>query len=130
MLLEIIKTQRFAALKEKDNATYQTLTLVMGELSRLDNKSPSDNEVTKVISKMIKSATETNGLKHSDDLMVEINLLKSFLPKELSEIELSKIIDALMLENATLPFIMKSLKEKYNGQYNGKLAQQLINQKL
>lgn len=131
MLLETIKNKRFSALKDKNTATYQTLTLVLGELSRLDNKQPTDSEVVKVISKMIKSATETNSLKPSDDLLNEISLLKSFLPSLLTESELSEIIDNLIRNDVkTLPLIMKSLKEKHNGLFDGKLANKLIIQKL
>lgn len=135
MLLAKIKTQRVAAFKNKDTnkedkEKYLSLTLVMGELARLDSKEPSDSEVAKVLSKMIKSATETNSLKPSDELVSEIALLKSFLPTELSEIELSKVIDQLFSETPTLPAVMKALKERYTGQYNGKLASELINKKL
>lgn len=126
MLLDEIKNQRVEALKTKNNATYKILTLILGELSRLDNKSPSDEEVEKVIKKMVKSSTETNNLKPSEELLFEIQVLKSFLKSELTEQELSDIIDKLIVSHETLPLIMKELKAKYAGQYDGKIAKDII----
>lgn len=130
MLLDEIKNQRVEALKTKNNATYKILTLILGELSRLDNKSPSDEEVEKVIKKMVKSSTETNTLKPSEELLFEIQVLKSFLKSELTEQELSDIIDKLIVSHETLPLIMKELKAKYAGQYDGKIAKDIILLKL
>jgi hypothetical protein len=80
MLLDEIKKQRVEALKTKNNSTYKILTLILGELSRLDDKSPSDEDVEKVIKKMLNTNTLTKE-------MVTDQLIKNLTKYQLDQLK-------------------------------------------
>ncbi|RMD86359.1 MAG: hypothetical protein D6808_03535, partial [Candidatus Dadabacteria bacterium] len=57
-------------------------------------------------------------------LEVELDTLRKFLPEQLNEEQLATIIKTFLYNNpaASIGDIMKSLKENYSGQYDGKTA--------
>ena len=93
------------ALKEKDKNTYPTLRLVVSAIKDLeianrtkDNKKISDGEITSILKKMIKQRNESCELykkANRQELLEtetkEINIINSFLPKQLSEFETKNI---------------------------------------
>lgn len=129
MLLDKIKQDRILALKNKYIDKKSILTVLMGEFSRLNTKEPSDDQVICVISKMVKSLIE---LEQTDKTKLELDILESYLPKQLSEEDLTEIIKGIVStlkskqENVKMKDIMQELRANYPNQYDGKLACQLI----
>lgn len=123
MLYQQIKTDRIAHLKSGDKAAATTLVTLLGELSRLDSKEPSDAQVVGVIQKMLKGIEDMQKVRPSEELTQEAATLKAYLPQLLSEEELISIIAEARSNGITvMGELMKHLKDHYAGRYDGKLA--------
>lgn len=123
MLCQQIKTDRIAHLKSGNKAAATTLVTLLGELSRLDSKSPSDAQVVGVIQKMLKGIEDMQKVRPSEELTQEAATLKAYIPQMLSEDELKNIItEARSNGIITMGELMKHLKDNYAGRYDGKLA--------
>ena len=110
-LKETIKTEYKSALKAKDKTKISTYRLILSSIKDLDisnrsgpNKKETDNEdIKKLLKKMVKQRAESIDIykknNRSDLLEVEqneYNILKSFLPQQLSEEETKKICDEII----------------------------------
>jgi uncharacterized protein YqeY len=123
MLYNQIKSDRIAHLKSGDKAAATTLVTLLGELSRLDSKDPSDAQVVGVIQKMLKGIEDMQKVRPSEELTQEAATLKAYLPQLLSEEELISIIAEARSNGITvMGELMKHLKDHYAGRYDGKLA--------
>jgi len=123
MLYNQIKSARIAALKSGDKATASILVTLLGELSRLDSKEPSDAQVVGVIQKMLKGIDEVQKIRPSEELTQEAATLKAYLPQTLTDDELKSIIAEARSNGITvLGDLMKHLKDHYAGRYDGKVA--------
>lgn len=83
-LQEKLKKDLIAAMKSKDEVGKSAIRMVMGELGRLEQKAVPDDDVIKVIRKLIKSEKETlekGGVQQSG----YIDVLESYLPQMASE---------------------------------------------
>lgn len=85
----------------------------------------SDEDAIKVIKKFVINAREclpflSDPVK-KDATEKEIALYETFLPKQLTEQDMKNIIMSMPTEQWTVPIIMKLFKEKYAGQYDGRL---------
>jgi len=83
-----IKTDLMGAMKAKDEDRKSTLRVIMGEFARADAKELSDDEVIKVLKKLIKSEKETLAQKGSDEDTVFIQIIETYLPQMASEDEI------------------------------------------
>jgi len=67
-------------------------------------------------------------------ILNEVSILETYLPKQLTEEQLSGLISALVYNNnytiKDMGKIMAELKSKYSGQYDGKLASTIIKSQL
>ena len=110
-LKETIKTEYKSALKAKDKTKISTYRLILSSIKDLDisnrsgpNKKETDNEdIKKLLKKMVKQRAESIDIykknNRSDLLEVEqneYNILKSFLPQQLSEEETKKKCDEII----------------------------------
>lgn len=99
------------------------LRVLIGEFNRI-GKTVTDEQVISIVKKMIENAKIIGGQER------EIEILSTYLPKQLTEVQLSGIISALIFENnytsKDMGKVMASLKATYSGQYDGKLASTLI----
>jgi len=105
-------------------------------------KKLSDEQVTEVISSEIKkrrdsvSEFEKVGRQDAADAeMAEIDILMQYMPKQLSEQEISSLIDQsiseLNIENINdLGRLMKDIMPKVKGKANGNLVNKLVREKL
>jgi hypothetical protein len=140
-----IKSDIVSAMKEKDTLKLQTLRGVKGEidLAHIDKKLEINDElVTDVLSHQIKTRKESivefeKG--NRDDLINktndEINLLLSYLPEQLSEEELAKLIDEVFAKvNPTsqkdMGLIMKEVNPLVKGKADMKVVSTMIKDKL
>lgn len=122
--LRLIKT---AIQNEKTNGTYHEL---------------SDDDIIKVIQKLVKQHQESIDIYRQagrDELanaeQAEMDVLVTFLPKMLSEDELTAAVDKYINENELTTIkdmgkVMKFLGESFPNQYDGKLASTIVRNRL
>lgn len=143
-LLQEIKSKNLEARKAKLTAVVNVLTPLIGDAEMVGknaNREVTDAEVVQMIKKFIKNLDETIRALGDNDprtlaALGEKNTLESFLPKQLSEDELKGHIHAIHAGlvthegKADMGSIMKMLKTRFDGLYDGKLASQLIKAEL
>lgn len=111
--------------KNQDELSF--LQFVLGEV---DNKATkivgsskvcSDEDVIKVLKSIEKSLNENIKLGNVN-AEKELQILLSFLPKQMTREELSEVLSKV---SGKMPEMMKYLKEHHSGQYDGKLASEV-----
>ena len=140
-----IKSDIVSAMKEKDTLKLQTLRGVKGEidLAHIDKKVEINDElVADVLSHQIKTRKESivefekggreDLVNKTND---EINLLLSYLPEQLSEEELNKLIDEVFAKvnpssQKDMGLIMKEVNPLVKGKADMKLVSTIIKDKL
>lgn len=117
-LIDKISADFMTAYKNKEMEKKDFLGVLKTEVTK-ESKSPEDSDVVAKIKSMIKNAAATNSLSE-----VELDILNSYLPKQLSESELTDIVNDFVSNNegANMGSIMGYLKNNYGGQYDGKSA--------
>ena len=140
-ILEDLKT----AMKNQDKERLSVIRMVKGaiQMSELNKKHElSDAEVIDVISKEIKTRKDSiNEFKkgNREDLIEktqkEIDILKTYLPKQLSEEELNEIIDKAFDKikpesSKDMGMVMKELKPLINGKADMGIVSKIVKTKL
>lgn len=139
---EKINADLKAAILAKDEAKKSILRVLIGEFSRIPTdatKVVSDDKATSVIKKLVENAKiilSTSGSSNPlfDEIEAEIKILSEYLPKQLSEDELTGLIENLIISTGAASVkemgkVMGGLKP-YAGQYDGKLASEIIKKRL
>lgn len=145
-LLNTIKSAQLQSRKDRDADKTALLTTLIGDASMVGkndgNRESTEAEVIKVIKKFIANGNETLSLIAGSapantvaKVQRELSILAEFLPKQLEGEELIKAIGEVITElNATsikdMGKVMKTLKEKYDGNYDGTTASVIIKGKL
>lgn len=133
MIYDDIKSAQIAARKEKDKVKALCLTTLMGELQNKStstgDKSVSDDLVISTLKKFIKDInfTLSNQINDNPSLVREHLILSTILdentPDQMSDIDIKTAMESLIGDGATnIGLIMKGMKEKYSGLYDGKSA--------
>ena len=134
MVYNKIITDMMQALKEKRISDKETLGFLFSQLKNkaieLRVNELEDKDSFQVIQKFVKSLKEekesyekAGRLNVLESFNNQINLVESYLPKQLNEDEIKNII--LNLDNKDIPNIMKYFKTNYNSQVDMKLVNQL-----
>lgn len=130
-IVEQIRKDILTARKAKDQRTVGILSFALGELTAnpviVDGEKtfPDGNSIAS-LKKIIKNVQEN--LKVAEgysavEFINEIALYDAYLPKQLTEQELNIIIQVLAVDSQmNMGQIMKYMKEKHDGMYDGKLA--------
>jgi uncharacterized protein YqeY len=144
-LVEQIKIDSLSARKAKSELKATLLTTLYSEVVNVGknngNRDTTDTEAVAVIKKFLKGVDETLNFlgekvdPRRDVALVEKAILEAYLPKQMSESELKIVIADLI---GVLPeknpkqmgVLMKQLKERYDGQYDGQLASKMIKEQL
>jgi len=144
-LLEKIKQDNIAARKAKNTVKSALLTTLVSEISNIGkndgNRETTEPESIAVVKKFIKGVDETlKALEFSSDgrvlvAQLEKEILESYLPTQLSEIELTAVVDQIISTLADrspkqMGVVMKRLKEMHDGRYDGKIASGIIKSRL
>lgn len=124
-ILEQIKKDQIASRLNKDSLKSSLLTTVIGEIERTDKSKQSDEHTLSVIKKMIKDIDTTVQYKPADYLTFEKNILLEYLPKQATEEEILVIIKSC---NSNLGELMKSLKNVFGSNFDGKVAKKLFDE--
>lgn len=122
-LQEKIKSDLKQSMINKDFEKRDLLRVLIGELNRID-KNITDDNVIKIINKMVKNAEFMNNDK-------EIKILSEYLPQMLGEKQLEILIKGIINKNGystmkDMGKIMSELKQKYGSTYDGKMASLII----
>ena len=137
MIIDEIKANNIKAMKERDNVTRGVLSIVMTKYKNMEvelrsqGKEIGDKEMLQIIQKTIKElADEKEGYvkvgnqERVDSLTKQEEVLQSYLPKQLGEEEIRKII--LSLEDRSVPNVMKHFKMNYAGQVDMSLVNSIL----
>lgn len=140
-ILEDLKT----AMKNQDKEKLSVIRMVKGaiQMSELNKKHElTDEEVIDVITKEIKSRKDSiNEFKKGgrEDLVAktqsEIDILSTYLPKQLTDEELNEIINKVFDEvkpesSKDMGKVMKELKPQVNGKADMGLVSKIVKEKI
>ena len=152
-LKETIETEYKKALKAKDKSKISTYRLILSSIKDLDisnrsgpnKKETDDNDIKKLLKKMVKQRTESIDIykknNRTDLLEIEKNeydILTGFLPKQLSEEETKKICVELISKLGVssvkdMGKVMGELKKSHSDEIDfskaGPLIKELLNSK-
>ena len=125
MIKEQINKDYITAFKNKNTVAKNLLSVIKGEIQTLEKNTGvetlSDEEVTKILNKTVKSLKETIE-KGGETSKVELEIIEGYLPKQLSredivtkvtELKVAGItnIGQIMKEFSTLPVDRKIVSE-------------------
>ena len=134
-----------SSMKNKDNTKKSVVTLIRASIKQfeVDNRVElDDSQVIDIIAKLLKQTKDSlNEFKKAgrEDLATqaeaEIEVLKEYLPQQLSEEELNEIVISTISEvGATsmkdMKKIMTSIMPKVKGRADGKLINELVKKNL
>ena len=143
MLLRQIKLDSLKARKARKTDKATLLTTLYSEafmVGKNNNRESTDVEVVQIVKKFIKGIQETisqSGISADKifEMEKELTVLIKYLPKQLSEEELAVEISTILVDNDITDMkgmgtVMKTLKEKFEGQFDGGLASKLVRELL
>ena len=134
MLYNKIYTDFINARKEKNELAKNILGLLYNSLKNktieLRTDTLEDSEVYNIIRKLNKQLDEeieanvkVNRIEKADKLTKQKELIKEYLPKQLSEDKIRELINDLA--DKSIPSIMKFFKTNYNGQVDMALVSKI-----
>ena len=137
MLIDEIKSVNIEAMKARDNTSRAVLSIVLTKykLQEVELKSQGkeigDAELLSIIQKVIKELEDekagylkVNNQERADNVSKQMEVISSYLPKQLSEEEIRKIINSL--EDKSVPSVMKHFKMNYAGQVDMSLVNRVL----
>ena len=102
MLKEKISADYMSAFKAKNTVAKNLLSVIKGEIQTIEKNQGIDNlsdeEVTKILNKTVKSLKETNASFPSEQTVEELSIVESYLPKQMTEDEITTKIQGLISE--------------------------------
>jgi len=105
---EQIKKDLTAAIKSKDEEKKNALRVAMGEFGRSDKKTLSDDEIIRILKKLIKSEKEMLEQKGGAKESVFIDILTHYLPQQAEEAEIVTWIEG-NIDFADMPSKMQAM---------------------
>lgn len=140
MIIDNIHKDMIASKQTSDTIKKNLLVTLYAESAKVGkdkrNGITTDDEVIATVKKFIANATETARLlreRNQDDtvLQTEITILTKYMPSQLDKNSLETIIKAFLSENnlsgvKAMGPTMAYLKNTYSGQYDGKMASEII----
>ena len=135
MLIEIIRKDMQNAKLAKETVKANLLSTLYAEIftQSKSGKEMTEDDEFKIIRKFIKNADETLSFQITDEAKAKLHeekkILGAYLPAQLSNEEIEKIVTELVGEGKTMKEIMPYFKEKHNGLYDGRLVSELVKSK-
>lgn len=140
MLIQRLFADMIAARKGNDPVAKSLLVTLYSEAAMVGknkrNGDTTDDEVVSVIKKFASNVDET--IRHLEEISRdseqqrrELDILNSYLPKQMSEGELVQairdIVEVLGVSGPkAMGAVMAELKKQYSGQYDGKIASNIV----
>ena len=111
-LKERINADYMTAFRAKDSVAKNLLSVIKGEIQTIEKntgiENMSDEDVTKILNKTLKSLKETLQASDSVDTKLELTIIEAYLPKQLSKDEIfNKITDLKVAGITNIGQIMK-----------------------
>ena len=137
-LIEKLREDLLTARKNGDTIVKGCLTPLISDCEAVGKKclrEVTDDEVIEVIKSFIKRANisleaYTTNNETSSTIVKEIEILESYLPKQLDDVEIQFIISACIDEGmSNIGKIMKHFKDEYNGQYDAALVSKMVKER-
>ena len=131
-LIERIKKDQLSARKIGDKELSAVLTTLMSEIAMVGknagNRETTDDEALKIVTKFKKGSDENFKLTSNEKFSNESRIYEAYLPKMLTRDELTDIIKDIISHDSTVNMgkVMGFLSKQYAGQYDGKMASELI----
>lgn len=102
------------------------LTTLMGEAA-VDGKDPDSDHLIKTIQKFVKNTKQSIEIRETEDAVLELKLLESFLPKSITSEQVIEIVHAHpdLNKGQTIGLIKAFCKEN-NILFDGKLVSSLL----
>lgn len=133
------------AMKEKDILKKDTITMLRAAILQVEKDSQTvlnDDEICAIVAKEVKKRKES--VKEYEDagrediaanLKKEIEVLSKYLPEQLTEEEISKLVDEAIAESGAasprdMGKVMSILRPKTAGKADGKLVSDIVKEKL
>ncbi len=146
-LIDKLKDEQKAAMKAKDKLRLGTIRMALAAIKQIeidDKKTLNDDEITAVLTKAVKQRRESvsqytaaGRAELAEAETAEIAVLEEFLPQQLTEQEISDLIDAAIADTGAdgmkdMGKVMGALKPKMAGRadmsaVNGVVKQRLSN---
>ncbi len=144
-LKENIEQQMKDALKAKDSFRLNALRFILSQIKNkeIDLRKPAkDEDIIKIITTLVKQRKESLAFSEqanrpdlAEKEKEELKILESFLPSQLTEEEVEKIIDQVILSikpagMKDMGRVMKELMPKVAGRFDGSRISELVRRKL
>lgn len=144
MLKERLMEDLKKFMKEKNQISLNTVKLLRSEIKKIEidtQKELTDDEIIKIIKKQVKMRNES--IKQFKDAgrtdlveneEKEIEVLKKYLPEEMSEKEIKTIISSIITEMNATPkqfgLVMKTAIQKIGNQADGSIISKIVKELL
>lgn len=133
-----------SAMKSKDALRLSVIRLVKKYIQELEtsvghNGEATDAEIMKIINKLVKQGKDSaeqyksaGRIELYDEEMLQVAVLEEYLPKQMSEDEISVEIDKVMAETGStnMGVLMKELNSRLAGRADGKTISRILKTKL
>jgi uncharacterized protein YqeY len=133
-----------SAMKDKDTLRLNVVRLVKKYVQELETSvghsgTATDAEVMKIISKLVKQGKDSAEQYKSagridlyDEEMAQVNILESYLPKQMTDEEIAIEVDKVMSETGStnMGVLMKELNVRLAGRADGKTISRILKTKL
>ena len=144
-LKDLIKTQVTSSMKDGDKFRTTVLRMIVAEIQKIEIEEKSDlsePQITSILEKMIKqrndAITQFEQAKRqelADKEKKEIVIIKEFLPEQMSEEEISKLVSQTISEVGAnsmkdMGRVMGSIKPLIAGKADSGLVSQLVKKAL
>ena len=138
-LMATLKADMKEAMKAKDKVKLDTVRGLISALQYEEMQKETDELPDASVLAILKSerkkrleqvefAEKSERGELLEQAKLELEIIDGYLPKQLSEDELSGIVKELYSkdDSQNMGQIMKALKDSYDGQYDGKLASAIV----
>ena len=133
-----------SAMKSKDTLRLSVIRLIKKYIQELEtsvghNGEATDAEIMKIINKLLKQGKDSaeqyksaGRIELYDEEMLQVAVLEEYLPKQMSEDEISVEIDKVMAETGStnMGVLMKELNSRLAGRADGKTISRILKTKL
>lgn len=125
-----ISSDYLVAFKSKDQISKSILSVIKGEIQtqekNLSISDLSDEDVIKILNKTVKSLNETISKSGDLESKLQLEVVSKYLPKQMSESEISEIISGMISENSDIK--IGDIMKKFAGvNADKKLVSQIFN---
>lgn len=136
MIIDELKKSNIEAMKAKDKDARAVISIVLTKSKLMEvelkanGKELSDADVLSVIQKTLKELSDekdgylkVNNQERVDSTLRQIDIIKQYLPKQLSEEDIK--IEINKLEDKSIPSIMKHFKTNFAGKVDMSLVNKI-----